>query len=175
MRTVLIEKYKRKGDQDWPRTRYYFATANSEKEIILCSFFKSGEIRTFEHCLYIGESDEFWFFISDFECLDFYVIAKDRRRNLLSEGTKTSPSGEYSSEFRGRIIDQIRKHCPFFEEVIYRNYDSIFMQRAEAGMQSGNKAVFESIMAVSKNEVKNINSEIVEFYQKYLSAKKKIT
>lgn len=173
---MLIEKFRQNKDgQDWLRIRYYFATANSEKEIILCSFFSNGEIRVFEHCLYMGESEEFWFFISESECFDFYVIAKDRRRNLYTEGIKGSPSFEYSSEFRGRIIDQIRKFCPFFEEVIYRKYESVFMRRAESGMQLANKAVFETVKATSygEDEVKKINSEIVTFYKKYLSDKKK--
>ena len=170
MRTVLIEKYNPK-ERDF--LKCYFATSNSQKEIILCSFFRSGEIRVFEHCLYMGESEEFWFFISDSGCSDFYVIAKDKRRNLFSEGTKSSPSSEYSSEFRGKIIDQIRKHCPFFEEIIYKNFEALFMHRAEAGMQVANKAVFESIKATSGGDIRTINLEIVAFYKKYLLNKKK--
>ena len=172
MRTVLIEKYNPDSWKHWERTKCYFATANEHKEVVLCSFHKTGEIRVFEHCLYMGESEEFWFFISDSSCLDFYVVAKDQRRNLFLEGTKTSPSGEYSSEFRGRIIDQIRKYCPFFEEVIYKHYDSIFMHRAESGMQLANKAVFENISASHNGEVVKINSEIVGFYKMYLKQKK---
>jgi len=171
MRTVLIEKYKPKDEDDLLRTRCYFATATPQKEIILCSFSKSGEIRVFDHCLYMGESEEFWFFISDSECSDFYVVAKDKRRNLFAEGISTSPSTEYSSEFRGKIVDQIRKNCPFFEEIIYRNFEAIFLRRAEPGMQVGNKAVFESIKAVHEGNVRTINREIVEFYKIYLKKK----
>lgn len=173
MRTVLIEKFKLNDESDLLRTRCYFATATPQKEIILCSFAKNGEIRVFDHCLYIGESEEFWFFISDSECSDFYVIAKDKRRNLFAEGMLTSPSTEYSSEFRGKIMDQIRKCCPFFEEIIYRKFEAVFMHRAEAGMQVANKAVFESIKAISGGEIRTINREIVAFYKKYLSDKKK--
>ena len=172
MRTVLIEKYNAREGQDSPRTRYYFAAANSQKEVNLCSFSSNGEIRVFEHCLYMGESEEFWFFISDSDCSDFYVIAKDKRRNLFQEGTEHSPSKEYSSEFRGKIIDHIRKCCPFFEEIIYKNFEAIFMYRGEAGMQVANKAVFESIKAVSGNDITTINDEIRFFYKKYLSSKK---
>jgi hypothetical protein len=120
----------------------------------------------------MGESDEFWFFISDSDCSDFYVIAKDKRRNLFVEGTSSSPSKEYSSEFRGMIVDQIRKHCPFFEEVIYKNFEAVFMNRGEAGMQVANKAVFESIRAVHGTEVKIINNEIRLFYRDYTNSKK---
>lgn len=172
MRTVLIEKFNGRDGQDSPRTRYYFASANSQQEINLCSFSSNGEIRVFEHCLYMGESEEFWFFISDSECVDFYVIAKDKRRNLFAEATKNSPSKEYSSEFRGRIVDQVRKYCPFFEEIIYKNFESIFMHRGESGMQVANKAVFESIKAISSGEIRTINNEIKLFYRNYLKAKK---
>ena len=176
MRTVLIEKFKSTKDgQDWLKTRYYFATANFQKEINLCSFSNNGEIRIFEHCLYMGESDEFWFFISDSDCSDFYVIAKDKRRNLFVEGIKSSPSKEYSSEFRGMIVDQLRKNCPFFEEVIYKNFEAIFMHRGEAGMQVANKAVFESIKALSGGDIRTINDEIRLFYKGYLHSKNKLT
>lgn len=173
MRTVLTEKYKPKDEDNLLRTRCYFATATPQKEIILCSFSNSGEIRVFEHCLYMGESEEFWFFISDSECSDFYVVAKDKRRNLFAEGLSTSPSTEYSSEFRGKVIDQMRKYCPFFEEIIYRNFEAIFLRRAEPGMQVANKAVFESIKAMHEGDNITINMEIVAFYKRYLSYKKK--
>ena len=171
MRTVLTEKFKKRNEDDFLKTRFYFVEPSSNSEIKMCSIYRNGETRVFENCLYMGESDEFWFFISDSGCKDLYVISKDRKRNLFEEGVKNSPSSEYSGEFRGRIIDQIRRHCPFFEEVIYRKYEGILIHRAESGMQASNKATFETILGVSRSGSMTINSEIAEFYRQYNEGK----
>jgi hypothetical protein len=170
MRTVLTEKFKKKNKDNFVKTRFYFAEV-SEGEIKMCSLYKNGETRVFENCIYMGESDEFWFFISDSGCMDFYVVAKNRMRNLFEEGLVGSPSSEYSSEFRGRLLDQIRKHCPFFEEVIYRNYRDVFFHRAESGLQTANRATFETISGVSNDGLISINTEVVEFYREYSNKK----
>lgn len=174
MRTVLIEKFNKRTRNDFLRTKFYFVELSLCGEIQMCSISRNGETRVFENCIYIGESNEFWFFISDSGCMDLYVIAKDRRRKLFEEGMKNSPSSEFSSEFRGRLIDQMRSYCPFFEEVIYRNYDGLMLQRAESGLQTANKIIFETVIGVSKNSTNSINFEIVEFYRKYINEKRKL-
>lgn len=173
MRTVLTEKFRKRNEDDFLKTKFYFVEMSPDGEPKMCSIYKNGETRVFENCLYIGESEEFWFFISDSGCMDLYVIAKDRRRRLFDEGIKNSPSSEYSSEFRGRILDQMRRHCPFFEEVIYRNYDGVIMHRAESGMQAANKSTFETVIGVRKDGSSSINAEIVQFYREYSLKRKR--